>query len=320
MAEGAKNVGGKENESYFCIPERGEAIALALSKAQKGDVIGIFGKGHEKSMAFNTFEHPWSDKETVTNYLSSTDDISAIILAAGRGTRMKSNEPKVLRKICGRPMIAYTLENLRKAGISDITVVVRFRKNLVMKEIGRAVKFAVQKKDKGGTADAAKAGFSKISGKSKILVVINGDDSAFYRSETIKNILRIHAERKRKLTFVSLMKEDPTGLGRVVRGENGLITKVVEEKDATETERKIKEVNDGLYVFDRSWFEDNINKIKIGPQGEYYLVDIIKLAIDQGDRMATYTLPTDDEWQGVNTPEQLEEANRKMAKRLISNG
>ena len=320
MAEGAKNAGGKEDETYFCIPERGEAIALTLSKAQKGDVIGIFGKGHEKSMAFNTFEHPWSDKETVTNYLSSTDDISAIILAAGRGTRMKSNEPKVLRKICGRPMIAYTLENLRKAGISDISVVVRFRKNLVMKEIGRAVKFATQKKDKGGTADAAKAGFSKISGKSKILVVINGDDSAFYRSETIKNILRIHAERKRKLTFVSLMKEDPTGLGRVVRGENGLITKIVEEKDATETERKIKEVNDGLYVFDRSWFEDNINKIKIGPQGEYYLVDIIKLAIDQGDRMATYTLPTDDEWQGVNTPEQLEEANRKMAKRLISNG
>jgi bifunctional UDP-N-acetylglucosamine pyrophosphorylase/glucosamine-1-phosphate N-acetyltransferase len=191
---------------------------------------------------------------------------------------------------------------------------------LIIKEIGRAVKFAVQKMSKGGTADAAKAGFAKISDKSKTLVVINGDDSAFYKSETVKNILRIHTERKRKLTFVSLIKNDPTGLGRVVRGENGLITKVVEEKDATETERKIKEVNDGLYVFDRSWFEDNINKVKRGPQGEYYLVDIIKLSIDQGDRMATYTLPDDDEWQGVNTPEQLEEANKKMAKRLISNG
>jgi UDP-N-acetylmuramoyl-L-alanyl-D-glutamate--2,6-diaminopimelate ligase len=320
MAEGAKNAGGKENETYFRIPERGEAIAFAISKAQKGDIIGIFGKGHEKSLAYNGFEHPWSDAEAVRNILSAKDDISAIILAAGRGTRMKSTEPKVLRKICGKPMISYTLENLRKAEISDITVVVRFRKNLVIKEIGRAVKFAVQKMSKGGTADAAKAGFAKISDKSKTLVVINGDDSAFYKSETVKNILRIHTERKRKLTFVSLIKNDPTGLGRVVRGENGLITKVVEEKDATETERKIKEVNDGLYVFDRSWFEDNINKVKRGPQGEYYLVDIIKLSIDQGDRMATYTLPDDDEWQGVNTPEQLEEANKKMAKRLISNG
>lgn len=320
MAEGAKGAGGKEDETYFRIPERGEAIAFALSKAQKGDVVGIFGKGHEKSMAYSGFEHPWSDKEAVANYLSSSEDTSAIVLAAGKGTRMKSPEPKVLREICGRPMISYTLENLRKAGISDITVVVRFRKNLVIREVGQAVKYAIQKKEKGGTADAAKAGFSKISAKSKILVVINGDDSAFYKSVTIKNILRIHTERKRKLTFVSLMKEDPTGLGRVVRGENGLITKVVEEKDATESERKIKEVNDGLYVFDRSWFEGNINKIKIGPQGEYYLVDIIKLAIDQGDPMATYTLPTDDEWQGVNTPEQLEEANRKMAKRLIANG
>lgn len=319
MAEGAKIAGGKENETYIRIPERGEAIAFAISKAQKGDTVGIFGKGHEKSLAYDSFEHSWSDTEAVKNLLLAKNDISAIILAAGRGTRMKSQEPKVLRKICGKPMISYTLENLRKAGIADITVVVRFRKNLVMKEVGRAVKYAIQKKDKGGTADAAKAGFCLISDKSKILVVINGDDSAFYKSETIKNILRIHTERKRKLTFVSLMKNDPTGLGRVVREENGLITKVVEEKDATGAERKIKEVNDGLYVFDRNWFEDNINKIKKGPQGEYYLVDIIKLAIDQGDRMATYTLLNDDEWQGVNTPEQLEEANRKMMKRLIPN-
>jgi bifunctional UDP-N-acetylglucosamine pyrophosphorylase/glucosamine-1-phosphate N-acetyltransferase len=188
-----------------------------------------------------------------------------------------------------------------------------------MKEIGRAVKFAVQKKNKGGTADAAKAGLAMNDKKSNTLVIINGDDSAFYKAQTIKNILRIHTERKRKVTFVSLMKNDPTGLGRVIRGPNRLITKIVEEKDATDAERKIKEVNDGLYVFDRSWFENNINKIKRGPQGEFYLVDIIKLAIDQGDRMATFTLPNDDEWQGVNTPEQLEEANRKMAERLISN-
>lgn len=320
MAEGAKSAGATENENFFRIPERGEAIAFALSNAKTGDTIAFLGKGHEKSIAYGGFEHPWSDKENIINSLSSNKEISAIVLAAGKGTRMKSQEPKVLREICGKPMISYTLENLRKAGIDDITVVVRYRKNLVIREIGSAVKFAIQKKAKGGTADAAKAGLPMVSPKSKILLVINGDDSAFYKSETIENIIKVHKERERKLTFVSLMKDDPTGLGRVIRGENGLITKIVEEKDATESERKIKEVNDGLYVFDKNWFSKNIAKVKRGPQGEYYLVDLIKVAIDQGERMATYTLPNDNEWQGVNTPEQLEEANRKMAKRLITNG
>jgi len=213
-------------------------------------------------------------------------------------------------------MICYTLENLRGAGVGEIIVVVSFKKNLVARQVSGAVKIAVQKNSKGGTADAAKAGFIHISKEAQILVVINGDDSAFYTPETIKKVIEIHKERQRKLTFISLIKDNPTGLGRVIRGQNGLITKIVEEKDATEGERKIKEVNDGLYVFDREWFAGNIGKVKKGPQGEFYLVDLIKLAIDQGDRMATFTLPNDDEWQGINTPEQLEEAKVKMEKRL----
>lgn len=318
MASGAKSGGKKEGEDFFRIAERREALAFALSIARPGDTLAILGKGHENSMAYDGYEHPWKDKEAVITLLSAQDKTSAIILAAGKGTRMASLVPKVLRKICGKPMIAYTLENLRKAGISDITIVVGFRKNLVIREIGGAVKFAVQKNPKGGTADAAKAGFEKVNKKSSTLVVINGDDSAFYKAETIKNILKIHTQRERKLTFVSLMKENPTGLGRVIRGENGLITKIVEEKDATPEEREIKEINDGLYIFDKDWFAGNIKKIRKGKQGEFYLVDMVKLAIDQGERMATYTLPDDSEWQGVNTPEQLEEANKKMARLLTT--
>lgn len=316
MVQGARSAKGIEGSNFVRIRERGEAIAFAISKAKKGDIVAFLGKGHEKSMAFGRFEHPWNDIEMINDILNADTDISTVVLAAGKGSRMKSQCPKVLREICGRPMISYTLESLRKVGIKDITVVVRFRKNLVMNEIGKAVKFAFQKTPKGGTADAAKVGAELIADESKILMVINGDDSAFYTPETIKKIIAIHKERERKLTFVSLMKEDPIGLGRVIRGEDGLITKIVEEKDATVEERQIKEVNDGLYVFDRKWFEKNIDKVKKGPQGEYYLVDLVKVAIDNGDRMATYTLPNDDEWQGVNTPEQLDEANRKMSKRL----
>lgn len=318
MAAAARRKGKVLGKDFFEIPERGEAIAFAISKAEKGDCVVICGKGHERSLAYYGYEHPWRDQGAVSDFLNAKKDISVVVLAAGKGTRMKSREPKVLRMICGRPMAAYTLQNLRKSGMADITLVVGFRRNLVLKRLGGAVKFAIQKNPKGGTADAAKAGFKMVSPGSKTLVVINGDDSAFYTPETIQKIISIHLERERKLTFVSLMKADPTGLGRVVRGNDGLITKIVEEKDANPEEKLIKEVNDGLYVFDKKWFANNIDKVKRGQQGEFYLVDLVKMAIDQGARMATYTLPNDDEWQGVNTPEQLEEANRKMALRLAN--
>lgn len=316
MVRTARRLGKIKNKDFFLVPERGEAVAFAINFAKPGDTVVFCGKGHERSLAYKGFEHPWSDKEAVINFLNRDSTTSAIILAAGRGSRMKSARPKVIHEICGRPMIAYTLNNLRKAGVGEIIAVLSYKRNLVKRRIMGEVKVAVQKNPKGGTADAALSGYNKISKDSKLLLVINGDDSAFYTPETIKKIIDIHRIRERKLTFVSLMKENPTGLGRVVRGKNGLITKIVEEKDATDEERKIKEVNDGLYVFDRKWFAENIVKIKRNSQGEFYLVDLIKIAIDQGDRMATYTLPNDDEWQGINTLEQLDEANKKMASKL----
>lgn len=316
MAGGARSPGRIEDKDFVRIYERGEAIVFALSKAKKGDTIAILGKGHEKSMSYSGFEHPWSDKQVIENYLNRDKTISAVILAAGKGSRMHSDIPKVIHKICGRPMISYTFENLRSAGIGDITAVISFKRNIVKKYIKGSASIAVQKNPKGGTADAAKAGFLYTPKTCKTLLVINGDDSAFYNPETIKDIIKIHLERERKITFVSLMKDNPTGLGRVIRGENGLITKIVEERDATPEEKKIKEVNDGLYVFDRSWFARNIHKVKKSASGELYLVDLVKIAIDQGNKMATYTLPDDDQWQGINTLEELEKARNKMAERL----
>lgn len=318
MALGAKKAGASEGKNFVRIAERGEAIVYALSISQKGDTVAFLGKGHEKSMSFEGFEHPWSDEKVINNFLNRDRNLSAIILAAGKGSRMHSSLPKVLHKICGRPMVTYTLENLRASGIGDITAVISFKRNIVKRYIKGAAGLAIQNNPKGGTADAATAGFAKVKAQTKTLIVINGDDSAFYSPETIKKIIAVHLERERKLTFVSLMKENPTGLGRVVRGKDGLITKIVEEKEATAEEKKIKEVNDGLYVFDRVWFSENIKKVKKSASGELYLVDLVKIAIDQGDKMATYTLSNDDEWQGINTPEELEKARNKMTKKLKS--
>jgi UDP-N-acetylmuramoyl-L-alanyl-D-glutamate--2,6-diaminopimelate ligase len=307
---------GAVNKKFVSIPERSEAIAFALNTARTGDVIGIFGKGHEKSMAFKGYEHPWSDKKIAGSLLKGGENISTIILAAGMGSRMKSDIPKVLMEICGRPMISYTLENLRLAGISDVVVVVRYQKEMVVKRMGGAVKFGVQKILKGGTADAAKTGLTKVSEESKILVVINGDDSAFYKPSTIQDVVENHIKNNAVLTFVSLMREDPFGLGRVVRDSKGNVAGIVEEKDATASQRKINEVNDGLYVFDKDWFTKNIANVKKSPQGEYYLVDLISLAVLSKNKVEVYKLPDSGEWQGINTPDQLKVAQEKMEERL----
>lgn len=318
MSSGARSADGVENKDFIRIYERGEAIAFALSKAQKGDCVAILGKGHEESMAFDRWEHPWSDKKIVEDYLRRSKNLSAIILAAGKGSRMHSSLPKILHKICGRPMISYSLENLRAAGVGDITAVISFKRNLVRKYVQGAVKISIQKNSKGGTGDAVKTGLPFVSKDAKSILVLYGDDTAFYTSQTISKVLELHKENNNILTFITLMKENPFGLGRIVRDSRGKILEIVEEKNATDEQRKIKEVNDGLYIFNKIWLEKNINKlVKNSLTGEYYINEIIRAAI-LNKKVMSYKLPNDDEWQGINTPEELEKARQKMEVRLKS--
>lgn len=306
----------KKTKNYILIPERGEAIAYALSHAQPGDTIGIFGKGHEKSMAFGEVEHPWSDKKAAINSLRERKDIGVIVLAGGLGKRMKSDTPKVLQEIAGRPMIAFSLENLRKAQLGEIVVVVGYKKEEVIRRVGRGVKFAVQKGILG-TADAAGQGLKMISKGIKMVVVLNGDDSAFYRPETIGDVIVTHKKEGAVLTFVSLMKENPTGLGRVVRDEKGNLVGIIEEEDATDIQRRVKEVNDGLYVFDKDWLANSLPKVTKSPvSGEYYLVELVAIALKGKNKVVTYRLKNNDEWFGINTREELAAADKKMRKRI----
>lgn len=304
------------DNKFLSIPERGEAISYALDIAKENDIVAIFGKGHEKTMCFDVFEHPWSDQDFIKNYLEKQDDLQAVVLAAGKGSRMKSNHPKVLRKIAGRPMLSYTLVSLRKAGITNINLVVSYRKNEVIRYFPSSVVHKFQKNPKGGTADAVMAGISNTKDYENTLV-INGDDSAFYTPSTIRDILKSHKKLKATVTFVSLIKNDPHGLGRVVRDKNDKFLAIVEEKDATDEIRKINEVNDGLYVFNDSWLKKNLSNLeKSVVSGELYLTELLKLAVSQGKKVHIYKLPNPDEWQGINTPEELEAAEIKMRKRL----
>lgn len=301
---------------FITIPERGEAIAYAISIAKKGDIIGIFGKGHEKTMCFNSYEHSWSDQEFIKNQLNGFNNFTGVILAGGRGKRMCSKLPKILHQIAGRSMISYSLENLRNAGITNIVTVVGYKRSIVLSRLSKNIQYAIQPKQLG-TGNALLNAFPKVSKDTENLLAINGDDSAFYKPDTIKKVIQLHFKNKSVLTFVSLLQDNPVGLGRVLRNKNGKLLCTIEEKNATIDQKKIKEVNDGLYIFNYKWLQKNIFNIKKNISAkEYYLPDLIKIALDQRQKVSVYKLPDATEWQGINTPEQLKEAEEKMIKRL----
>lgn len=308
-----------DKDKSISIPDRGEAIAYAINNAKKGDVIGFFGKGHEKSMSYFGFEHPWNDKEFILNQLNGYKNLTGVILAGGKGTRMKTKLPKILNTIAGRPMISYSLENLRNAGIKDIVTVLGFKRNIVLSKLSEHIKYAVQPKPLG-TGNAVLNSFPKVPDDTETLLVINGDDSAFYTPQTIKNVIELHKKNNSVLTFVSLIIENPLGLGRVVRDDKGNLLGTVEEKNATDDQKMIREVNDGLYIFNYKWLKKNIFNIKKNAKAhEYYLTDLIKIGLENRESVSVYQLPDPSEWQGINTPEQLMEAQTKMVQRLNTN-
>jgi UDP-N-acetylmuramate--alanine ligase len=241
------------------------------------------------------------------------NNFAVIILAAGKGTRMQSSLPKVLHKIGGRSMLARTVDIVEKTKPDQILVVVGHGARQVKKTIGPRVTYAMQTKQLG-TADAAMEGLKKVKKSIQTVVILNGDDSAFYKPSTILDVIKTHKHSHNRLTFVTLDVEDPQGLGRVVR-RGAEVLKVVEEKDATENERKIREVNDGLYVFEKNWLRTNLKRTKPSPvTQEYYLVDLIKMAISNKDKICAYKLKDSSQWHGINTPSDLEKANTKAAK------
>jgi bifunctional N-acetylglucosamine-1-phosphate-uridyltransferase/glucosamine-1-phosphate-acetyltransferase GlmU-like protein len=244
-------------------------------------------------------------------------NFAAIVLAAGRGTRLAegypSPAPKVLYKIADRPMISYTLDLLKKLGLEEIIIVVGHKAEDVKREVGTGFKFAIQDK-RLGTGHAAKIGLSLVSAGKKEILVINGDDSAFYKLGTLQKVINKHVGRDNTITFVVLRLENPTGLGRVIR-RNSEVVDIIEERDTTSKQKEIKEINDGVYVFNRKWLEKKLPLVKKSKVGEYYLVDLIKMAVAQGKKVGTFVLEDSSEWRGVNTPEELKVADRMMRDR-----
>ena len=236
--------------------------------------------------------------------------IAAIILAAGKGKRMRSkNSNKVLSKLGDKQMIIHTVDWLEKLKLKLIIVVVGFAKKSVMDALGNRVAYAVQRK-RLGTAHALMCALKKIPGEITDVLILQGDDSALYKEQTIRKLIDIHLSSNVVLTFLTIDVDNPFGLGRVVRDKKDKLISVVEEKDAADDQRKIKEINPACYVFKVAFLKKYLGKVKKSAvTGEYYLTSLIDIAIKNNEKLEAVR-GGKILWRGINTLEELKEAQR----------
>lgn len=242
--------------------------------------------------------------------------IKAIILAAGKGTRMKSELPKVIHKALGKPMVKYSIDAAIEAGaeLSDICLVVGHRADLVMAAVGDDVVYAFQD-EQLGTGHAVKCA-SQFIGKDGLTMVLCGD-TPLITGKTLKRLVETHIAEENAITVLTARVDDPTGYGRIIKDNWGKFVKIVEQRDATMEEQRVDEINSGMYIFDSAVLSKALSMItNDNAQGEYYLTDTIEIVKSEGlGEVSTMVIDDVDEIKGVNSPEQLEEAERILRNR-----
>jgi bifunctional UDP-N-acetylglucosamine pyrophosphorylase / glucosamine-1-phosphate N-acetyltransferase len=239
----------------------------------------------------------------------------AIILAAGKGTRMKSKLYKVLHPVCGKPMVQHVVDQVSKLNINEIVTIIGHGAEKVKEQLGDQSKYALQE-EQLGTAHAVMQAKEMLAGKEGVTLVVCGD-TPLIKAETMEALFRHHEETNAKATILTAKAEDPTGYGRIIRNGEGFVEKIVEHKDATEEERKVKEINTGTYCFDNvALFEALQHVSNDNVQGEYYLPDVIEILKKQGETVSAYQSEDFEETLGVNDRVALAEAERIMRKRI----
>lgn len=243
-------------------------------------------------------------------------ELAAVILAAGLGTRMKSSLPKVLHKINGKPMIRLVAESVRTLKPKTGIVVVGGNSEGIKEALaGCEVRFAVQEEQKG-TADALKAAARKLKGFKGTVLVLNGD-TPLINTAILKSLLSLHKKNREDISMISFIAGSGHSYGRIVR-EGKRVTAIVEDKDADERQKKIREVNSGIYAF-RPDALRLLKNIGINPKkGEYYLTDIVGIAAGKGFRIGAHMLGSETELTGVNTPSELCKASAYHRERIVS--
>ena len=243
--------------------------------------------------------------------------VKAVILAAGKGTRMKSDKPKVVHQAMGRPMVYYSIEAARQAGADRVCVIVGYKAEEVKKAISESVadvsvEYAVQS-EQLGTGHAVKCAADFVGEDGDVIILCG--DTPLVTGDTLKKALDYHQKNDNGVTVISAMLDDPYGYGRIIRNGDTL-EKIVEEKDADDSEKSVKEVHSGMYIFDCNDLQKALGLISNdNAQGEYYLPDTIEIIKKMGRKAAAIPMDDADQIRGVNTLEQLAAAEAIMRSR-----
>jgi len=249
-------------------------------------------------------------------------DLQVIIMAAGLGTRMKSKTAKVLHRAAGRPLIDYVVDLARQIGDQHPVVVVGHQREHVQEHVGDRARFAVQEKQLG-TGHAVMQAIDLVKDAKQILIL--SGDVPLTRTETLQALVDEHRRAGNALTLLTMKLDEPALYGRIVRDDNGGVIRIVEAKDADESQRAIREVNAGIYVFDGKHLASNLRRLSTdNAQGEYYLTDLIAMLRDGGKRVGALVVSDPIEALGVNSRAELAtvegEIQRRVVERLMQGG
>ncbi len=244
------------------------------------------------------------------------DSLRVIILAAGKGTRMKSEQAKVLHPVCGKPMLFYSILLARNIGAEKIVVVVGHQAEAVRGNFMDEGLIFAEQREQRGTGHAVLQARPHLEAFTGRILILCGD-VPLLTLETVCQLLKHHEEEKAVVTILTTQLDNPFGYGRIVKTPAGEVLRIVEERDASVEEKKIKEINSGIYCVESPFLLEAVGEINNdNAQGEYYLTDIIEIACRRGLPVRAFLGKDAGEMMGINTPEDLQRAENLMLKGL----
>lgn len=238
----------------------------------------------------------------------------AIVLAAGEGKRMKSSTPKILHKAAGKALCEWVVDAAAEATSQPPVLVIGKNTDLVKEYFGERVRYAYQSEPLG-SGHAVMAAGEYLEGDGYVIVVAG--DMPLIRSQTLVRLAEVTSERGLGACLLTATVDDATGYGRILRGQNGGVTRIVEHRDATDAQKVIREINLSIYCFDRALLKEALSTLKPNNiQGEYYLTDCIEHLAKKGQFIEAVSCVDNDEWMGVNDRSQLADAAKKLRRRI----
>jgi len=239
---------------------------------------------------------------------------ASVILAAGQGTRMRSRLPKVLHLLLGQPMVFYSIAAAREAADSTPVVVVGHGEDSVRDAVGKGARFALQE-EQLGTGHAVQSVAPLLKGQADCILVTTAD-MPLLTADTLEGLIQAQRVHDGPISMLTVIADDPRGFGRVVRDDQGQVRAVVEEAQASLQQLEIRELNASVYCFEAQWLWENLDRIPLSPKGEYYLTDLVAIAVEQGRNVQAIVTDDPGEVIGVNNRVHLADAEAILRDRI----